>query len=437
MTIVSSIRRLAPKGPVFRSVLLLAGSSAVAQVVSALTAPVTTRLYTPEDYGTLAVYASIIGFLLTIAGGRYELAITVPEDDSSAFNLLVLSFAVVCFCTFLTAIAAWLFGDALLTRINASGLKPYIWLLPVSVLGDGSYAVLSYWAVRTRSFRQLAQTKMNQSVSGSVTVIGLGLCHLGPLGLLVGGFVSRSAGITTLARPIVRERRLLAPKIRLAEIKRLAVRYKQFPLLSSPSALLNAGGLMLPAIMLSAYYGAYVTGLFGLAMRIVGLPSSLVLGAISQVYLGEASRVSRDDPGALPGLFDSVTAKLIPFSLLVLLFGCLSPFAFGFVFGPEWKRAGVFAAVLSLHAAAQLVVSPISNIAILMERQDLQMVADVIRCVVVFLSFLVPHRLGYSATVAIACYAVTMLLVYAGSFIMYRRIAHSARSPRLSGSQDQ
>jgi len=194
---------------------------------------------------------------------------------------------------------------------------------------------------------------------------------------------------------------------------------------------------MLPAIMLSAYYGAHVTGLFGLAMRMVGLPSSLVLGAVSQVYLGEASRVARDDPGALPGLFDSVTAKLIPFSLLVLLFGCLSPFAFGIVFGPEWKRAGVFAAVLSLHAAAQLVVSPISNIAILRERQDLQMIADVIRCVAVFLSFAVPYRLGYSATVAIACYAVTMLLVYAGSFIMYRRIAHSVKSPHLSGSQVQ
>src|SRR5256885_405341 len=77
-----------------RSVLTLASGTAAAQALLALSLPVLTRLYTPADYGALAVFSSTITVLLVLASLRFELAIPLPESDEDAASLLALSFLV-------------------------------------------------------------------------------------------------------------------------------------------------------------------------------------------------------------------------------------------------------------------------------------------------------------------------------------------------------
>ena len=55
-----------PGGMFGRSVVTLASGTAMAQLLLAIAMPVLTRLYTPTDYGSLAVYASTLTVLLVI-----------------------------------------------------------------------------------------------------------------------------------------------------------------------------------------------------------------------------------------------------------------------------------------------------------------------------------------------------------------------------------
>ena len=72
--------------------MTFASGTAVAQLLLALAMPVLTRLYTPADYGALAVYSSMLTVLVVVASLRYEPAIPLPEDEMTAGSLLVLTF---------------------------------------------------------------------------------------------------------------------------------------------------------------------------------------------------------------------------------------------------------------------------------------------------------------------------------------------------------
>ena len=46
--------------PLYRGVAVLGSGTAVAQLISIVTAPIITRLYTPSDMAILAVYSSVL-----------------------------------------------------------------------------------------------------------------------------------------------------------------------------------------------------------------------------------------------------------------------------------------------------------------------------------------------------------------------------------------
>ncbi|MDP4274087.1 MAG: hypothetical protein Q8907_07400, partial [Bacteroidota bacterium] len=75
----------------FRNIITLFSGNVVAQIIPLLAYPVLTRLYQPSDFGTLALFTSIVGILSVMATGRYELSVILPKRDEDAAGLLVLS----------------------------------------------------------------------------------------------------------------------------------------------------------------------------------------------------------------------------------------------------------------------------------------------------------------------------------------------------------
>jgi len=128
------VTKLLPKNQFARSVAVLTGGTASVQLLLVLAAPILTRLYTPEDFGLLAVFVSILGILSIIASLRYELAIPIAEDDKTALHLVVLCLLVVIAMAFLSGVIIFLAGDWIVNVLDAKSLGSYLYLLPVGVL---------------------------------------------------------------------------------------------------------------------------------------------------------------------------------------------------------------------------------------------------------------------------------------------------------------
>ncbi|MDQ2914197.1 MAG: oligosaccharide flippase family protein, partial [Chloroflexota bacterium] len=157
-----------------------------AQVLNVLAAPVVTRLYTPAEFGIFAVFISMLSIAVVPASLRYEAAIPLPNDDDTARRLVLLCFGLLAVTGSVTAIGVIVFGGALVDLMNAHVPERYLLLLPVSLVGVGAIQILGSWAVRLKSFGDIARARVTQSAAQVGTQLGLGMLHAGPIGLLLG-----------------------------------------------------------------------------------------------------------------------------------------------------------------------------------------------------------------------------------------------------------
>ncbi len=231
----------------------------------------------------------------------------------------------------------------------------------------GTYFVLSEWMVRDRSYGALGWRNLLQGVGQTATQVGLGVLQIRPVGLLLGLGIGRMFGLGGLLSRggLLRQRR---PS--LAGMRGALRRYRRFPLLTMPSALLNAGGLEIPLLLVSAFYGDARAGLLGLTVRVFSAPTAILGQAVDQVFTGESSAAIREPKGTLARLLRYTAGRLLIIGALpTVLLVVAGPWLFGVIFGPTWTEAGDYARVLAFAYLAQFTVNPVSGVLQLLERQ--------------------------------------------------------------------
>ena len=415
---------LLPRGHLARAITTLAGGTVFAQGFTVLAAPVLTRLYTPEDFGTLAVFTTFLGVTAAIACLRYDTTIPVADEDAVAANLLAVAVSVALLTAAMAALVIAILGrEDLAHQVNTPALAPMLWLLPPGLLLIGVYNGLSFWAVRKRLFVDIARTNIAQSFSQAGIQIVMGLFALAPIGLVLGQISGQSAGISTFARRFWRQDRDALRMIAVRRMVRAAYRYRRFPLLGSPAAILNNFSRLVPPTLVAVLYGPAIAGAFVLASRVLITPMRLVGQAVAQVYLGEAPALARAEPIKLHRLFTRITARLFWLGLgptaLILLAG---PWLAVVVLGPPWADAGRIMQALTLMSFAQFVVSPISQTLIVFERQDIQIAWDGGRAAGIVLTFLGAWWWHWSWLVTTIILSALMAASYGALYLIALRL---------------
>ena len=370
MIVKSFLANMLPDGSI-RNVAILTSGTTLAQSISILAAPILTRLYTPDAFGLVAIYTALLAIFSSISSFRYDMAIPLPEDNDNAAALVALSLICVFGVASISTIILLFWGEVIINKLNAAALMPYLWLFPVGVLLGGSYQVFNFWNIRNKCFTTLAQTKVIQSISGvSVQLLGYGL---GPVALLLGRVASQATGLTQLAIAAHQYRGNLFKGISFKQIRTQAHRYKRFPLYSTWGGFFNVTGSQLPPILFAVLFSPAVAGLYALTNRVLAMPMALLGQAIGEVFFSKAAEAKRD--GKIGHLVSNVHNKLAQFAMpptLFLIF--VAPELFSFIFGQEWRQAGVFLQLLTPMLYFQFILSPISQTLSVMERQELVMI---------------------------------------------------------------
>lgn len=396
-----------------RNVAMLMGGTALGQGVVVAASPILTRLYTPADFGILAAYAAILSLVVVVSSLRYDVAVPLANEDEGAANLLALSLGAVLVTSVLVALAVILFGNQLVRIGGTEGLQPYLWLLPLSVIGAGVYQALLGWAVRKEAMGAIARTKLSQGIGMVVTQLGLGVLSAGPAGLLVGWAVGQASGGGTLAMLGWRQDRSVLKRVSMAGMRWVAVRYRRWAVLSTGSAFLNSVVLGVPVLFLSSGYGLTVAGSYALGQRIVGVPMLLVGSSMSQVYLAEAFRLAREDPLQLERLFLQTAKRLLLVGTLPILGLTLTaPWTFTVIFGSQWRDAGLYLMLLAPMLLVQFVSSQLSGTLDVLERQDLFLFASVARLALMVVAVVLASLLRLGDLAAIGLLGAMTLLGY-------------------------
>ena len=85
------IAKIRKSNSAIRDVSFVAGGTAISQAIAILMLPVLSRIYTPDNFGIAAVFASAVTILSGISGLRYYLAIPLPKSERYANAVITLS----------------------------------------------------------------------------------------------------------------------------------------------------------------------------------------------------------------------------------------------------------------------------------------------------------------------------------------------------------
>jgi len=370
----SFIDRFLPKGSALRHVSLVAGGTTIAQGIGIITMPLLSRIYSPADFGVMAVFVSVTSILVEISGLRYHFAIPLPKQERYADALVVLSFLLQALFVVIISLLLLAFGKTILSKFSMDVLIPYQFLIPIGILGMGTYLILTYWAIRKKLFSTIGRTRVTQSLSGALTKIALGFLGFRPIGLLLGSIMSQAGGISTLSFGLIKGKGL--PKPTRPDIKRVAIRYRKFPMYDAWTGMINTVGRQIMPILLVSFYNTHVAGLFSMAQSLLGLPSAFIGQAIGQVFLQRAS-VARHQ-GNLKDLSMRTYMILLRLGLFpILLLAFFAPPLFAYVLGDRWFEAGSFARVLGPWIGIVFAYSPIGSLFAILNRQGIGLIFEI------------------------------------------------------------
>lgn len=346
-----------------RATLTLLAGALLAQALPLALGPWLARLYSPQDYGLYTTFAAVAANLAVVACARYEYALPMARDEAEAEALLALAMRVlmgVC------AVSGLLGALAALT-----GWLPHAGWLALAVGAAGAAQLGTMWATRRQRFSPLAVSRVVQHGGGALVQLLCALAWLGAvgsLGLVIGPIVGALAGAALLALwgGGIAWRRVAA--VDGQTLREVARRHREFPLLNTPHAFLGALQDTVTVALIGAWAGDPAVGLWGLALRYLKAPASLIGGAVSQALYPRLT-------GAGSGVearraVRQVIAVLGAIGLLIALVLMLTgPALFAWAFGERWREAGELARALGPYIGLHFIASPMAVVTMAWQAQ--------------------------------------------------------------------
>jgi O-antigen/teichoic acid export membrane protein len=401
-----------------KGIFIIASGTIIGQLITVVTMPILTRLYSPSDYGVLGLFSSSLTILGMAGGFSYEYALPLPKNDGDAANLFTVFLFILSFTSLFFLIIIFLFGNSVLSFFRIDVLEPYAVLLIFGFFGGSLYAGLTYWVTRRRDYTRITKTKIYQGFGGSFSKIILGIFAVGPIGLLIGAVLSQMMGIGTLVRYMWKKDRDLFKTISPSRMGEIAKQYIQFPLFACPAAIINTIGLQLPVFMIAAIYGLKTVGMYTMAYAVLVLTSSLISSSMTQVYYAEVSHLMRANSREIKKLFISTTKKLLFIGIpLIIIPSLLAPFFFPIIFGELWNEAGFFCLPLAIMALSNFVISPTSILGAYGYNHWV-LIWDTSRTLLIFFCFYMVQVFSLPILTALFIFSCLMACMYGVNYLM-------------------
>lgn len=350
--------------PFLRNFTTLLGGNGLAFAVQLVSAPVLTRLFSPEDFGVYANVMAVAALVAVVGAGRFEQAIVQGAGGPKSFGLAKLSLKLSVLSCVVSFLPLYLFRETLWQHYSMDP-KHLLWLVPLVALGTLVYGIFIQLANAQGQYRRMALAKLTYAILVALSSAALGWTGLGAEGL-IGGVIAGFA-LTTF---------LLIPQITAALQHKqpysppLITEYKDFPRWNLPLAVVDTlNQQFVFNLLFTSFFGVKAMGWYSVTWRYLRAPARLVHSSAAQLFYREAA-AHKNDPEAVAGFFRQTLRNTLVFALpLVAVLMLLGPWLFGLVLGEDWRTAGVYAQVLAPMIGLGMISGAVSTVPMVFERQ--------------------------------------------------------------------
>ena len=355
-----------------KDVTSLSSKTVIGQFIGIVLMPIVTRLYVPEQFGVVSLFISIAMVIGVSSALRYDQAVIMPKDETSARALVFLSVAIAVVFGVLVALVImllhWWRPDFMQTGV----LGYWLYVLPLACLFLGAINTLTAWCMRRKLYPSLGNSEIAVAVSSGATRIAAGVAFgSSVLWLMLSTFLGYVVQVVMLSRGAGLKGLFSGGRPNWAELTALAKTYRDFPMYSAPTGLLNRLSQNLPILLMGLLFSASAVGFYALANRLLKMPLSVVSLPLKRVYMQRVAEMCNDGrllAGVLVrATFGVLLVGFLPFTIIAVY----GPPLFGFVLGEQWTIAGVYAAAIAPWLYSAFALTPASSNYVILNRQRL------------------------------------------------------------------
>ena len=351
----------------YRNTFILIIGTVAAQSIPILLQLVLRRIYSPEDFGAMAIYLTLFSILTIVFSLRYESAIMLPGNNHIAANILVLTFLLNIVFSIVLFISIFLFRDQIAFLVNfPEKYSVYLFLLPPACMGFSLSQSVNYWLIRQKAFKASANNKVIRRGAE-------GLVQTGTEFLKIHGglFLGDLAG--NVANALFGVQQVLKNNFKLKFVSRKKVlyafkRYANFPKHNLIPTFLSSAAAVLPFLFINKFYSTETVGYLDLARMVLSIPLAFIAVTISQVFFQQTTEKKNKSLSIIRDMQDILLVLLAIVFIEMLLIFLWGPALFGFIFGNRYELSGYFSQILVFSFSLNFISAAFSSVFITFEK---------------------------------------------------------------------
>lgn len=402
---------------------LFAGNVA-AQVTALITLPLLTRIYTPEQFGQLALFVSLVTILSQMGTARMEMAIVLSGSEGEADCVAAVARRFLTICCLVVGVAILFILPMAYIRSGWLSVLLLV-LLPISAWCMGERNIRTYRLNREKHYLPIAKSRFFQAGSNSISALLIGLSRLLSVGLIIGFTLSLWVEMRVLrggANPVEGD----------SQRWQLVKRYKNFPLFSLPMAILNSLSTDILIYFFSFFYTPLLAGLYHNARRVLQFPLRMVSHSFVNVFYRQLTESTNPTRFYLL----SFVGNLLGAALLLFPIALWGEPLFRWLLGDQWGEAGRFATILTPLVATHFAASNVSTVYDSLQKNQYELVWQVLYFGAIFLLLLGSVRFGCAIEGMLILFSLIGTLFYLLSFGLGYWLLSRSTSPSFGKDRE-
>ena len=402
----------------------IVSSNIIVQLISILTIPILTRIYSPEQFGFFALLISISSLLIIFSCFGYEKVLVICQNKLERQKM-------VNFCLRILLINVVLISLVLLfllflkkNLIFNYELNHIFFLIPVLVFAEKIKTIFFNMANSQGRINAISIANINHVFVNNLLSIFLSFLNL--FGLIISKIFSLVTSFIILAYLENKEKKILK-SFNFEDYKFLIKKFKKYPILSMPSNAMILYTRQIPILFLSILQSAASAGIYSLADRVIAKPLSIIGEAIAVPFKRKAAIDYNSKGSCRPILVQTFLflfgLSIIPFTILYFF----APTLFEFIFGSQWKLAGVYVQILIPMFFMQFISSPLSYILYIANKLEFDLIIQIIMSITLSTCFVYGLLIKKDLILALKLYSMTNAFIYGLCLFIYYKFSKAER----------
>ncbi|EME3579729.1 oligosaccharide flippase family protein, partial [Enterococcus faecium] len=208
-------------GPLFQ----LTAGSAIAQLITIMVSPLTTRLFTSEDLGIYTLILTIISIFGPVLNGKFDMSIVKSKDHDELVDYLNLSLIIGFLFSIFVSVGytVYLFNNKVI--MGKVGLIIFV-ILPIILMASALINTLTSLNNFEKNYYLISKVYVVRNISQNIMMISAGLIHLGVIGLILSQLASLFFGIKSQAISLKKELIFMKQRFSILNIKKSFLKEK-------------------------------------------------------------------------------------------------------------------------------------------------------------------------------------------------------------------